>query len=63
MYQINSVGVISTVAGSGTGAGSYGGDGNAATAANLKLPDGVAVTSGGDLFIADSFNDRIRKVR
>ncbi|HVX64182.1 MAG TPA: hypothetical protein VHC19_26400, partial [Pirellulales bacterium] len=39
-----------------------GGDGGPATAAELFRPEGVAVDSSGDLFIADGSNDRVRKV-
>jgi sugar lactone lactonase YvrE len=58
-------GIITTVAGSGpTGflAGGFSGDGDPATSARLNSPFGVAVDSSGNLFIADSFNDRIRRV-
>jgi uncharacterized protein (TIGR03437 family) len=54
-------GVISTVAGSST-AGGFGGDGALATKARLNTPKGVAVDSVGNLYIADSFNSRIRLV-
>ncbi|OEH84502.1 hypothetical protein BHU72_09865 [Desulfuribacillus stibiiarsenatis] len=53
-------GVITTVAGTGTP--DYSGDGEAATSANLKSPHGVAVDSHGNLYIADTENNRIRKV-
>ena len=52
--------VITTVAGNGTQG--FSGDGAAATAANLNAPQGVAVDSAGNLYIADSNNNRIRKV-
>ena len=55
-----STGIISTVAGSATPGNS--GDGGAATAARLNSPRGVAVDGAGNLYIADSGNDRIRKV-
>ena len=55
-----STGVITTVAGNGTAG--YSGDGGPATAAELTGPGGVAVDSAGDLFIADTDNDRIREV-
>ena len=42
--------------------GSFGGDGGPATAAHLNNPSAVAVDSQGNLFIADSGNQRIRKV-
>jgi len=53
-------GVITTVAGNGT-QGS-GGDNGPATSAQLREPEGVAVDSAGNLFIADSSNSRVRKV-
>ena len=38
------------------------GDGSAATKAKLYLPTGVAVDTMGNLYIADTYNQRIRKV-
>jgi sugar lactone lactonase YvrE len=58
--KITSAGVISTVAGTGT-AGN-GASGNSATATNLNGPSGVAVDSSGNLYIADTNNNLIRKV-
>ena len=52
---------ITTVAGNGEYAG-YGGDGGPATDAELFGPGGVTVDASGDLFIADSYNSRIREV-
>jgi RHS repeat-associated protein len=54
-------GIITTVA--GTGIGGYSGDGGPATQARLSAPSGVAVGPDGSLFIADSGNGRIRRVR
>ncbi len=51
---------ISTVA--GTGIPAYFGDGNAANTANLNTPIAVALDSSGNIYIADSANNRIRKV-
>jgi hypothetical protein len=53
-------GLINTVAGNGTAG--YGGDGGAATSAELSGPNGVAVDSTGNIYIADYANNRIRKV-
>jgi hypothetical protein len=66
-YRIRKVtpaGIISTVAGMGGNGFSAGfsGDGGPATAAQLFYPTGVTVDAAGDLFIADSDNNRIRKV-
>jgi uncharacterized protein (TIGR03437 family) len=54
-------GVISTVAGSSL-LGSFAGDGGLATKARLNTPKGIAVDSVGNLFIADTYNARIRMV-
>ncbi|HXB70989.1 MAG TPA: BACON domain-containing carbohydrate-binding protein [Candidatus Acidoferrales bacterium] len=57
---------IYTIAGNGTQSSSeistFGGDNGPATNAELDRPSGVAVDSGGNLYIADGFNNRIRKV-
>ena len=53
-------GVITTVAGNGTRG--FGGDGRPATSARLNGPSGVAVDGAGNVFIADSSNQRIRRV-
>ena len=53
-------GTINTFAGTGTG--TYGGDGGAATAAQLYRPTGTAVDAAGNVYIADEYNNRIRKV-
>jgi sugar lactone lactonase YvrE len=58
--KVTSGGVISTVAGNGTQG--FSGDGGPATSAQLGYPEDVAVDTAGDLFIADSTNNRIRKV-
>ena len=58
--KVDSAGVITTVAGNGTRG--YNGDGGAAVAAQLNSPNGVAPDGAGNLYIADSGNDRIRKV-
>src|SRR5207248_398788 len=52
-------GNVATVAGNGTAG--YSGDGGKATSAKLSEPFGVAL-SGGQLYIADFSNLRIRKV-
>ena len=57
--KVNTSGIISTIAGNGTNG--YGGDGGPATSAELHNPFGVAV-GGGNVYIADEVNNRIRKV-
>ncbi len=58
--KISAGGIISTVAGDGTHA--FYGDGGPATAAAMKWPSGIAVDGGGNLYIADSRNQRVRFV-
>jgi RHS repeat-associated protein len=53
-------GIITTVAGTGTRG--YSGNGGPATEAQLNLPSGVAVGSNGSLLVADTQNDRVRRV-
>ena len=58
--KINTSGGITTVA--GNKAEGYSGDNGAATNATLYTPTGVAVDGAGNLYIADTNNNRIRKV-
>jgi sugar lactone lactonase YvrE len=53
-------GNITVVAGTGTAGVS--GDGGPATAAELNIPEGVAVDKAGNLYIADTYNGVIRRV-
>ncbi|HVQ00198.1 MAG TPA: RHS repeat-associated core domain-containing protein [Candidatus Thermoplasmatota archaeon] len=53
-------GIINTVAGNGSQG--YSGDGGPATQASLHNPMGVAVGPDGSIYIADSGNNRIRRV-
>ena len=53
-------GLISTYAGAGVAG--FSGDGGPATAAMLNEPAGVTVDAAGNLFIADTKNNRIRKI-
>ena len=60
--KVDTNGIITTVAGNGYGAGidvgGYTGDGGAATNAEMDWPSGVAVDATGNLFIADSLQQR-----
>jgi trimeric autotransporter adhesin len=58
--KVSTSGIITTVAGNGTGG--FSGDGGTAMNARLDLPQGIAVDSAGNLFIADNQNHRVRKV-
>jgi uncharacterized protein (TIGR03437 family) len=53
-------GTVTKVAGSGYAG--YGGDGGPAIRADLNAPQGVAVDTSGYLYIADTFNNRVRRV-
>ncbi len=58
--KVTPSGTISTVAGNGVQG--FAGDNGPATAAELDSPAGLALDSAGDLFIADTHNQRIREV-
>jgi uncharacterized protein (TIGR03437 family) len=58
--RISPAGVIMTVAGNGVEG--FSGDGGPATSASLNYPEDVAFDASGNLFIADSANNRVRKV-
>lgn len=58
--KIDTNGVITTIAGTGTG--TFGGDNAAATSARVNSPQGVAVDGSGNVYIADTSNNRIRKI-
>jgi sugar lactone lactonase YvrE len=58
--KVATSGIVSTVAGDGVAG--FSGDGGTATAAALHHPTGLALDSAGDLFIADTANNRVRKV-
>jgi hypothetical protein len=58
--KITREGIISTIAGTGTAGCS--GDGGQATSAQLNYPEGVTVDNSGNVFIADSRNQRVRKI-
>ncbi len=51
---------ITTIAGTGTPG--FAGDGSIATSSQLSLPQGVAVDASGNIYIADTNNQRVRKI-
>lgn len=53
-------GVITTI--TGTGVGGFSGDGGLAAGAELNNPAGIAIDGGGNLYVADRKNHRIRKI-
>ncbi len=58
--KINTAGTISTIAGNGVA--SYSGDGGPATAAEIYKDVSVTVDDKDNVYIADQFNNRVRKV-
>jgi hypothetical protein len=57
---VDAAGVISTLAGNGSK--TYAGDGAAATSASLARPRGLSVDALGNVYVADSDNNRIRLI-
>lgn len=57
---VAATGYIQTIAGNGTSG--YSGDGGSATGAELYRPDGLAVDSAGDVYIADELNFVVRRI-
>ena len=58
--RVNGDGTVTTIA--GTGVAGFSGDSGPAVAAELNGPQSIAIDSFGDVFIADSLNNRIREV-
>jgi trimeric autotransporter adhesin len=60
IYHVAADGQVRLVAGNGVSG--FSGDGGKATSAQLNEPDGIAVDSAGNIYIADRLNNRVRKV-
>jgi hypothetical protein len=58
--KVNAAGVITTVG--GTGIGGYSGDGGPATDAQIQLAEGIAVDDTGNVYLAETNNNIIRKI-
>jgi trimeric autotransporter adhesin len=57
-----STGIISTVAGDGDGNSGFSGDGGSPTLAKLSVNRGLCFDASGNIYIADTGNNRIRKI-
>jgi trimeric autotransporter adhesin len=60
VFRYSSAGVLSVVA--GTGKAGFSGDNGPAALAQLNAPAGLAVDTSGALYVADSGNNRVRKI-
>ena len=60
--KIDVEGIISTIAGGGAPVAGSNGDGGYATNASLSRPSGIVLDSSGNIYIADTGNNRIRKI-
>lgn len=60
VHKLDAAGTLSTIAGDGSK--TYQGDGGPATKATFNGMHNIAVTSQGDLYIADSWNHCVRKI-
>lgn len=58
--KISAAGIITTIAGTGTPG--YMGDGGPATLCRLNTPTGICVDNAGNVYVADVFNHRVRKI-
>jgi len=59
---VDTNGIITAAAGTNTSGAGFSGDGGPAILAKLSNPRGVAVDDAGNIYIADTSNNRIRKV-
>ncbi|MBE2290486.1 MAG: T9SS type A sorting domain-containing protein [Chitinophagaceae bacterium] len=59
--KIDTAGIITTIAGSGNNAG-YGGDNGPAKTSQLNYPVSLALDRTGNIYFADYFNNRVRKI-
>ena len=60
LRKVNTIGIVSTIA--GTGYPGYSGDGGPASAAQLSGPNGVVTDGSGNIYIAEYGNSVIRKI-
>jgi DNA-binding beta-propeller fold protein YncE len=60
LRKVDAKGTVTTVA--GTGRKGHGGDGGPAARAELNGPHGLAIAGNDDIYIADTWNSRVRKI-
>ncbi len=58
--KVDTSGIINTIAGNGTSG--FSGDGGPASVAELALPMGIVIDDSGNIYIADQYNQRVRKI-
>jgi uncharacterized protein (TIGR03437 family) len=62
IIEVDSKGNKTVIAGNTSNAAGFSGDGGPASAASLNNPEGLALDSAGNLYIADTYNHRIREI-
>jgi trimeric autotransporter adhesin len=62
VLKVDTKGNVTVIAGNTSNAAGFSGDGGPASAAALNNPEGLALDSAGNLYIADSYNHRIREI-
>jgi uncharacterized protein (TIGR03437 family) len=62
IFKVTPAGIITTVAGTGVMNRVFNGDGRTAVTATLNYPGGMAFAPNGDLYIADTSNNRVRRI-
>src|SRR5262249_40685969 len=60
--RIDPTGTITTIAGTGTNGSSGDGDGGPATSAAIGLVSSLAIDASGNLYLAESVNNRVRMI-
>lgn len=61
VVKVDAGGNLTTIA--GTGVQGFAGDGGPATAAQLDSPTGLALDAAGDVYVADTHNQRVRRIK
>ncbi|HYN69942.1 MAG TPA: SMP-30/gluconolactonase/LRE family protein [Candidatus Eisenbacteria bacterium] len=60
--MVDPSGIITTIAGDGARFPPFGGDGGPAIDATLDTPEGIAIDAQGNIYFADTRNNRVRKI-